>query len=76
MLATAGFEAIEVDDRTPEFSDVTRLFLEHEQIHEADLRPAVGSDIFYGRILQLEESLEGIDAGLLKRALFTARRPR
>lgn len=76
MLATAGFEAIEVDDLTREFDAVTRLFLEHEERYETELRPPVGDKIYYGRIIQLEECLEGIAEGLLRRALFTARRPR
>ena len=76
MLETAGFGKIRVIDLTDEFRRVTVDLLELESSHEADLRPAVGDELFYGRQIQLEESLEAIDSGLLRRALFLAQRPR
>ena len=75
MLTTAGFESVRRRDLTAEFRRATSTMLEHESRYEDDLRPVVGSEIFYGRLIQLEESLEAIDRGLLRRALFLARRP-
>lgn len=76
MLETAGFAKIRVIALTDEFRRVTVDLLELEARYEDNLRPAVGEELFYGRQVQLEESLEAIDAGLLRRALFLAERPR
>ena len=75
MLATAGFEKIRTFDLTDEFRRVSADLREQEAAHEDALLPAVGSELFYGRQIQLEECIEGVDAGLLKRALFVASRP-
>ena len=75
MLAAAGFETIRTFDVTAEFRQASLDILEGEAQHESQLRPAMGDEIFYGRQVQLEESIEGIDDGLLRRALFVATKP-
>lgn len=76
LLSAAGFEDIVERDRTASFRRVTLDMIELELDHEAELRPAVGDEIYRQRIEQLRGSAEAIEAGLLRRALFLARRSR
>ncbi|MDX1645330.1 MAG: hypothetical protein R3244_13325 [Thermoanaerobaculia bacterium] len=75
MLATAGFEAIESIDLTPEFRRAAADLLACEAEHEDALRAAVGDRLFDERRASVEETLCGIDERLLRRSLFLARRP-
>ena len=74
-MSTAGYEAVRVEDLTEDFLGTATRLLQLELRFADDLRPVVGEEILRSRRNALEETIEGIRAGLLHRALFVARRP-
>ena len=75
LLAAAGLDAVRQIDVTSDFRSVAAELLGGELRHADELRGAVGDTAFDERVADLKRSLSGIDAGLLRRALFLARRP-
>ena len=75
LLRAAGFEGIEEFDLTEEFSRVAHAWLEARLRHAAELREAEGAEEFETRLKDSRDGVRAIEAGLLRRALFVARRP-
>ena len=70
LLASAGFAYVEEIDLTPEFLATTRAWLEGRQRFREELLAAEGQEIFDERQLDSKLQAEGIEAGVLRRALY------
>jgi len=75
MLETAGFAHVEEVDLTPEFSHATRGWYEGRERYAVELIAAEGDGPFQERQGDSAAQLKAIEAGLLRRSLFAARRP-
>lgn len=75
LLRSAGFTEIEATDVTDEYLRFTGRLLEVNGRHEKALRAAAGDEMFENRQTRREGAIRGIQAGLLRRSLFVARRP-
>ncbi len=74
MLQSAGFVHIDEIDVTVDYLSVARALLEARERHSEELRKA-HSDTFAAQKQQEDRTrLEAIEAGLLRRSLFVARR--
>lgn len=70
LLSSAGFRRVDEIDLTPKFLVTTRAWLDGRERFRDELVKAEGEDGFEERQLDSRLQAEGIEAGLLKRALF------
>jgi len=75
LLRSAGFVNIKETDVTAEYLRVQRALYEASNHHAADLRRALGAPRFDEGQANRQRTLRGIEAGVLRRALFVAERP-
>jgi hypothetical protein len=75
-LRSAGFVGVSDADLTAEFLRITRLRLEARDRHAADLRQSLGDSEFEQQQSEGRAQIEAIEAGLLRRSLFVAKRSR
>ncbi|MBI1885111.1 MAG: hypothetical protein HYS09_02150 [Chloroflexi bacterium] len=75
MLRLARFTDIAEWDVTAEYLRIARAFYEAEQHHADELRRAEGEPAFEQRQVGNRARLAAIEAGLIRRSLFVARRP-
>lgn len=75
LARTAGFVRIQQTDVTDEFERVSRAVYEANERHASSLRRALGVKPFQEAQEGRRKTLQRIEAGILKRALFVARRP-
>ncbi|HEU4759487.1 MAG TPA: hypothetical protein VFT91_05835 [Dehalococcoidia bacterium] len=75
LLRSAGFVEIEELDLTDEFLRVARAWLAARSRRAAELRQAEGAEEFEQRLRESRAGVRAIEAGLIRRALFVARRP-
>ncbi len=76
LLRSAGFVAVSEADLTAEFLRITRQRLEARERYSADLRQSLGDSEFEENQSEGWAQIEAIEAGLLRRSLFVAERPR
>jgi hypothetical protein len=76
LLRSAGFGAVREIDATEAFLRTTRAWYEARDRHAAELAEAEGEDLFCERQRDYRLQARAIEAGLLRRALFVAERPR
>ena len=70
LLASAAFQQVEEIDLTPEFLVTTRAWLDGRERFRDELVKVEGQDSFDERQGDSRLQAEGIEAGLLRRALF------
>ncbi len=75
LLQAARFADIEELDLTDEFLRVARAWLAARTRLAAELREAEGETDFDQRLRESRAGVRAIEAGLLRRALFVAKRP-
>ena len=75
LLRSAGFGAIEALDVTDQFLETTRAWLEARLRHAHELRQTEGAETVARRIREGRATIRAIEAGLVRRSLFVARRP-
>lgn len=75
LLATAGFVDVRHEDWTEAFRHTARAWLEVSQRHAAELVASEGREQFEERQRDRRETLSAVEAGLLLRSCYTARRP-
>ena len=75
LLRSAGLEAISESDLTDEFLRIARGWGKARLRHADGLRESEGADQFEEKLADNRAGIEGIEAGLLRRALFVAERP-
>jgi len=71
LLESAGFQRFDEIDLTLEFLVTTRAWLDGRERFRDELVKAEGQDAFEERQRDYRLQAEGIEAGLLRRALFT-----
>ncbi len=76
LLRSAGFAEIAETDVTDEFLRTARAWLEARERHAAELRQSEGESQFEQKQAEDRGQIEAIEAGLLRRSLFVAERPR
>ena len=76
LLVSAGFADIEVLDVTPQWAHTARAWLAGWAANEAELTTLESPAAFAQRQRERQTQLRAIDDGLLRRALFSAARPR
>ena len=76
LLSDAGFVDIAETDVTAEFLRIARARLEARGRHAAGLRQTEGKSQFEQKQAEERAQIEAIEAGLLRRSLFVAQRPR
>ncbi len=76
LLASAGFTDIEVTDLTTAWARTARDWLAGSAANEAELTALDSPAAFAQRQRERRTQLRAIDDGLLRRALFSAVRPR
>lgn len=76
LLRAAGFADIATTDVTREYTATARALLEGRSRYEPELRTAWGDVDFEDRQRRSELGVAAIEAGHLRRALLSARRPR
>ena len=74
LLTRAGFVDVDETDLTREFLDTTRAWQRHSEDLADGLRVEHG-DVIDERLLDRARMIAAIDAGWLRRSLFSARRP-
>ena len=75
LLASAGFVDIEAVDLTPEFAATGQAWVDQWDEHAEELTQLEGRRAFAERQRGRRMQLRAIEDGLLRRGLFTARRP-
>jgi hypothetical protein len=75
LLATAGFGNIEETDVTADFASTLHGWLEYASGREAELRRAMGDELFDARRSDRRIQSAAVDAGVLRRSLFIADKP-
>ncbi len=75
MLASAGFVDISETDVTEEFLDIARRWFEARNGRADELKAALGESEFLRVQTESQATVSAIEAGLLRRSLFVARRP-
>ncbi len=75
LLARAGFEDLVEEDVTAAYRATAERWLEASAAMEPELRAAMGDEVFQDKQLRRRARIEEIDAGLVGRALLTARAP-
>jgi len=73
MLDRAGFSDVGSEDTTPGYLDVAGRWLEAARDLEAELRHAIGDDMFEDKYSSRVGSYEMIESGTLARTLYWAR---
>lgn len=73
LLAEAGFTAVEQEDLTGAYLHTARGWLHHEQQFATQLSSEQPAAQIGDRLRQRRLAVEAIEAGLLRRSLFTAR---
>jgi hypothetical protein len=76
MLTAAGFADVQEIDLTAEFLITTSAWFEGRERRAKELREAEGEELFEERQRDSAMQLEGIEAGLLRRSLFVATKPK
>ena len=76
LLRSAGFVKVSETDLTSEFLRITRQRLEARERRATALRQSLGDSEFEENQSESRAQIEAIEAGLLRRALFVAERPR
>ncbi|GAC1534147.1 MAG: hypothetical protein NVS3B1_28650 [Marmoricola sp.] len=74
-MEKAGFIEITETDCTAKFAAVTRAWIDQWELHRADLEALWGAAEVDDRQRGRKACLRALDAGVLRRSLFTARRP-
>lgn len=75
LLRSAGFADISETDVTAEFLRVARTYLEARRRHADELRRSEGEAEFDRMQGERRDRIAAIEAGLIRRSLFIARRP-
>lgn len=75
LLASAGFGAIEVDDRTAEYRSTQEAWIAAFDRHATGLREAFGERELDERRRARTSALAAIDAGVLRRRRYLAEGP-
>lgn len=75
LLASAGFVNIRETDLTDEYFRVQRALYEANDRRARSLRRTQGAAQFDERQNNRRKTLQGIEAGVLRRSLFVAERP-
>ena len=75
MLRSEGFPSVETADVTIEFRETVHGMLVERDRHAIEVRAVSGEKAFADKQSTLARTLNAIDEGLLKRALFLARSP-
>jgi len=70
MLVAAGFSKVEALDLTHEFRETQQAWLDGRERYARELVAADGQAAFNERQAEGRRQLAGIEAGLLRRALF------
>jgi hypothetical protein len=70
MLVAAGFSKVEELDLTPQFRETQRAWFDGRDRYARELIAADGAAAFNERQAEGRRQLAGIEAGLLRRALF------
>lgn len=76
LLVSAGFTDIDMLDLTAEWARTARGWLEGWTANEAELTALESAAAFAQRQRERQTQLRAIEDGLLRRALFSAARPR
>jgi hypothetical protein len=72
MVEEAGFHSIEWSEITDGFHTMALRWLEVAQDLEHDLRSGLGDDVFEDKLQSRMDTKGAIEAGEIKRLLFTA----
>jgi hypothetical protein len=75
MLEAAGYIDVTETDFTAEFAVVTRAWMEHWERHHDELAAMLGEEVVDERQADRRAQLGAIEDGILRRSLFSARRP-
>ena len=75
LLASAGFEAVDVADRTAAYRDTMQAWIDAIRRHEAAAREILGDEEIDRRLGERAAALTAIDDGLLLRRRYAAIRP-
>ena len=75
LLRSAGFVRIRETDVTNEYLRVQRALYEANERHARSLRSVLGATQFEEGQTNRQRTLQGIEAGALRRSLFVAERP-
>ena len=75
MLDAAGFTDVNELDCTAEFAAVTRAWIEQWDLHYEELAALLGKGVVDERQADRRAQLAATEDGILRRSLFTARRP-
>ncbi len=74
LLRTAGFRDVEAHDQTQEYGATQRRWIDATIRYEHGLRAALGDEAYEERSETRRVTLEAIDAGILARFRYVARR--
>lgn len=74
LLHTAGFVEVEVVDLTSEYRVTQQAKIDETERHRDELIALVGREEYHENLRDRRNTIEGIDAGLLRRRLYVARR--
>ena len=72
LLHAAGFGGVEETDLSEDYAASLRALLDWSARRCDDLRAALGDELFDERQRDRRLQLQGVEAGLLRRALFVA----
>jgi hypothetical protein len=75
LLEAAGFDEITQTDYTDEFVTVTQGLIDQWDLHRNEMEAIWGADQVRDRQRQRRAYVRTVRAGLMRRSLFTARRP-
>jgi hypothetical protein len=75
LLERAGFTDVVETDRTREFRDVARAWIDQWDRHRDALEELLGVEQFESRQGERRTQLDAVEHGLLRRSLFVAVRP-
>ena len=75
LLERAGFIEVTETDYSAEFAAVTRAWIDQYDLHRADMEAIWGKADVEDRQRGRRGYLRVVEAGLMRRSLFTARRP-
>ena len=76
MILAAGFQDVREIDVTAQYVATIRALLASRSRHETDVRRELGDEEFERRATENRNAVSAIEAQLLRRSLFLARRPR
>jgi hypothetical protein len=75
LLDAAGFVDVRKADVTKTFARTTRAYIETTRRFEDELRTEWGTETFDERQLHWSSTLTLVEQGILRRSIFTAKRP-